>query len=187
MTLWAITLLVVILAGARSGSLPHHGRYRGTLTTTSSNRELGGQVTYTRCGNLLHVWLADTVVRDLSMEFGTSVPSLRPRSFQAQPIDLLSPLQSRVTGLQGYFRLYIPLDTIFFADSGSMRFTTFDRGEIAGQFRYTLSQGWAGRPQLIAAVVGTFRAARDTVTERTVYRGARCDHPGAEWPHQGRH
>jgi hypothetical protein len=186
MRLWTLTAFAAILAGARPTSQVEPGEYRGTLTT-SSDRQLAGRATYTRCGNLLHIWLADTILRSISMEFGTSVASLGPRSFQAQPVDLLYPLRSRVPGTRGFFRLYVPPDTLLFADSGTMRFAGLDHGEIAGEFRYAVSEGWAGKPQLVASVVGRFRALRDTLTERAIYRGARCDHPGAEWSLRGEH
>ena len=182
---WAIAAVVIAFAAGRSSSQLEHGRYRGTLTT-SSGRELAGGATYTRCGNLLHLWLADTVSRGVAMEFGTSVPSLQPRTLHVQPIDLLYPPRSRVLGTGGFFRLYVPPDTLLFADSGTMRLIGLDRGEITGEFRYTVSETWAGKPELVASVTGTFRALRDSVHEHRVYRGARCDHPGAEWPGRGR-
>ncbi|SRR6266550_955546 len=185
MKLSTITGLAVILTSAGATPRLEPGRYHATLTT-SADRELAGRATYTRCGNLLHIWLADTVSRDLAMEFGTSTPSLGPRSFRAQPVDLLFPLGSPVPGRTGFFRIYVPRDTLFFADSGTMRFTALDHGEIVGDFRYAVSEAWAGTPDLVASVVGRFRAVRDTVAQHAVYRGARYDHPGAEWPRRGK-
>lgn len=178
-----ITFAVIFASASTTGPELERGRYQATLTTTSA-RHLAGRATYTRCGHLFHIWLADTVSPDVAMEFGTRVPTLRLASFRAEPMTLAGLLPPTQPGLGpwGYFRLYVPRDTLFFADSGALRLTRLGHGAIEGEFSYAVSEAWKGIRRKGASLVGTFRASRDSVGERTTYRGARCDHPGAEWP-----
>ena len=178
----AITPFAILLVAAQSTAQLATGQYRATFTT-SVPRQLAGRVTYTRCGSLLHIWLADTLSPGLSMEFGTTVATLRPGRFRAEPIPLLNPApRRRPLGTGGYFRVYLPPDTLLFADSGALHFTDVEFRQIVGEVRVAISEAWNGRPQVAASLAGSFRAVRDSIRERIVYRGARCDHPGAEWP-----
>jgi hypothetical protein len=158
------------------------GQYQAVLTAPSY-RQLAGRATYTRCGNLLHIWLADTLSPRLSMEFGTTVRTLGPQRFLAAPMELLSSTPPRPQpGTSGYFRVFVPPDTLLFADSGELRLTVVEVRLMTGEIHVSVSEAWSVRSQLAGTVVGAFRAIRDTIHERAVYRGARCDRPGAEWP-----
>jgi hypothetical protein len=96
-------------------------------------------------------------------------------------MDLLSPAPPP-SDTSGYLRLVVPPDTLLFADSGEVRLTGVEVRLMAGEIHVAVSEEWTGSSRLAGSVVGGFRAIRDTIRERAVYRGARCDRPGAEWP-----
>ena len=173
-----IAALAAISAVASGSAQLAPGQYRAMLAAPS-HRQLAGRATYTRCGNILHIWLADTLSAGFALEFGTSARTLGPRRFLLAPIELLSPARPWPPP---YFRVFVPPDTLLFAGSGELRLTGVQGRQMAGEFHVAVSDAWSGSSQIAGFVVGRFHALRDTIRERAFYRGARCDRPGEEWP-----
>lgn len=174
----AIAALAALCAVAPGSAQLMPGQYKALLLARSK-RQLAGRATYTRCGEILHIWLADTLSPDLSLEFGTSARTLGPRRF---PIAQMDPLGPAPSGSSGYVRVLVPPDTLLFSDSGEVRLTGVDGRLIGGEIRVAVSEEWTGNSRLAGSVVGRFRAIRDTLREHALYSRARCDRPGAEWP-----